>query len=178
MASLFSKKRKQHPPAPAPAPADSSESSTTVATSATDAIYVPTSTSRLAPTFTSLGIPAPLTKALSTLSIRTPSPVQLTTIPPILSGSSLIAIASTGSGKTLAFLLPILTRLALDPYGIYAVIMSPTRELAGQINDQVRLGMMGGLLLTPVLTLVLTLVLTDSATYWCCLTSPSYCCYC
>ena len=48
-----------------------------------------------------------------------------------------MALAATGSGKTAAFALPILQRLSNDPYGIYAVIISPTRELAKQIHQQV-----------------------------------------
>ena len=45
-------------------------------------------------------------------------------------------MAKTGSGKTLAFALPILQTLSADPYGVYAVILTPTRELAYQISDQ------------------------------------------
>ncbi len=89
-------------------------------------------------TFAALGVPAPLCKSLSALSIKSPSIVQQLTIPAILSGSSIIAISATGSGKTLAFLLPILTRLAIDPYGVYAIVLSPTRELAGQIEQQLK----------------------------------------
>ena len=49
-----------------------------------------------------------------------------------------MGIAKTGQGKTLAFAIPILQTLAVDPYGIYAVILTPTRELAGQIGDSFR----------------------------------------
>ena len=48
-----------------------------------------------------------------------------------------LALAATGSGKTAAFVLPILQNLQADPYGIYAVILTPTRELAKQIHQQV-----------------------------------------
>lgn len=44
--------------------------------------------------------------------------------------------AKTGSGKTVAFALPILQKLLVDPYGIFAVVLTPTRELAFQISDQ------------------------------------------
>lgn len=47
-----------------------------------------------------------------------------------------IGAAKTGSGKTLAFALPILQQLCEDPYGIFALILTPTRELAFQIADQ------------------------------------------
>lgn len=48
----------------------------------------------------------------------------------------MIGAAKTGSGKTLAFALPILQQLCEDPYGIFALILTPTRELAFQIADQ------------------------------------------
>lgn len=67
-----------------------------------------------------------------------PTPVQLNCIPPILEGRDCIGCAKTGSGKTLAFALPILQTLCEDPYGIYALIITPTRELAFQIADQFR----------------------------------------
>lgn len=57
-------------------------------------------------------------------------------IPEILKGKDCIGAAKTGSGKTLAFALPILQTLCQDPYGIFALILTPTRELAYQIGDQ------------------------------------------
>ena len=45
----------------------------------------------------------------------------------------------TGSGKTLAFALPVVQTLSVDPYGIYALVLTPTRELAIQIADQFRI---------------------------------------
>lgn len=59
-------------------------------------------------------------------------------IPKILNGENCIGVSQTGSGKTLAFALPILQKLAEDPYGIFALILTPTRELAVQIADQFR----------------------------------------
>lgn len=56
----------------------------------------------------------------------------------MLPGRDCIGCAKTGSGKTAAFTLPILQRLSEDPYGIYALILTPTRELAFQIGDQVQ----------------------------------------
>lgn len=53
-----------------------------------------------------------------------------------LTGKDCIGCAKTGSGKTAAFALPILHRLSEDPYGIFALILTPTRELAFQIGDQ------------------------------------------
>lgn len=51
-------------------------------------------------------------------------------------GKDCIGCAKTGSGKTAAFALPILHRLSEDPYGIFALVLTPTRELAFQIGDQ------------------------------------------
>jgi len=50
-------------------------------------------------------------------------------------GEDCIGCAKTGSGKTLAFALPILQRLCEDPYGIFALVLTPTRELAFQVNN-------------------------------------------
>ncbi|XP_043223272.1 probable ATP-dependent RNA helicase DDX49 isoform X1 [Amphibalanus amphitrite] len=76
---------------------------------------------------------------LNTLGLKTPTDVQLKTIPKILEGYDCIACAKTGSGKTLAFALPILEKLSQDPFGIFALVLTPTRELALQIADQFRL---------------------------------------
>uniref|UniRef100_A0A131YML0 RNA helicase n=1 Tax=Rhipicephalus appendiculatus TaxID=34631 RepID=A0A131YML0_RHIAP len=73
---------------------------------------------------------------LETLGINKPSPIQENCIPAILNGKDCIGCAKTGSGKTLAFALPILQKLFEDPYGIFALILTPTRELAFQICDQ------------------------------------------
>lgn len=70
------------------------------------------------------------------LGIKEPTPVQANCIPAILDGQDCVGAAKTGSGKTLAFALPILQTLSDDPYGIYALVLTPTRELAYQIADQ------------------------------------------
>lgn len=65
-----------------------------------------------------------------------PSPVQAQAIPPALAGSDVVATAPTGTGKTLAFVLPMLEALsAKKGTGVRAVVLSPTRELAIQINE-------------------------------------------
>jgi ATP-dependent RNA helicase DDX49/DBP8 len=51
---------------------------------------------------------------------------------------NVLGTAQTGSGKTAAFALPILQRLAEEPFGVFALVLTPTRELAFQINDQFR----------------------------------------
>lgn len=67
-----------------------------------------------------------------------PTPIQSKCIPEILNGMDCIGCAKTGSGKTLAFALPILEKLSEEPYGIFALVLTPTRELAFQIGEQFR----------------------------------------
>ncbi|CAG5053983.1 unnamed protein product [Parnassius apollo] len=86
--------------------------------------------------FAELGVKTWLIKQLFTLGIRTPTPIQKGCIPNILAGDDCIGAAKTGSGKTFAFALPILQHLAEDPYGIFALVLTPTHELAYQIADQ------------------------------------------
>ncbi|KAI9137726.1 P-loop containing nucleoside triphosphate hydrolase protein [Paraphysoderma sedebokerense] len=88
--------------------------------------------------FSSLGISSWLIEALQSLSISSPSEIQRECIRPILDGKNVIGSAQTGSGKTLAFGLPILQKLSEDPYGVFAIILTPTRELAFQIAEQLR----------------------------------------
>ena len=66
-------------------------------------------------------------ETLSGLSIFKPTPVQAACIPPILRGQDVSAAARTGSGKTAAFALPILKKLSEDPFGVYALVLTPTR---------------------------------------------------
>ncbi|GAA5973702.1 hypothetical protein JCM11641_005088 [Rhodosporidiobolus odoratus] len=101
------------------------------------------STSTLEPpptrsTWESLGVEPFLINALKAMAIRTPTGVQAACIPPILQGADCIGSAQTGSGKTIAFALPILQALARDPYGFFAIVLTPTRELAFQISEQFR----------------------------------------
>ncbi|XP_059061046.1 probable ATP-dependent RNA helicase Dbp45A [Achroia grisella] len=86
--------------------------------------------------FPELGIKPWLIKQLHTLGIRTPTPIQKGCLSQILSGNDCIGAAKTGSGKTFAFALPVLQHLAEDPYGIFALVLTPTHELAYQIADQ------------------------------------------
>ena len=89
--------------------------------------------------FEDLGLAEPLVKTCRELGFRKPTPVQRTIIPFLVRerSSHVMALASTGSGKTASFVLPIVHHLAPDPFGIYAVILTPTRELAKQIHQQV-----------------------------------------
>lgn len=78
-------------------------------------------------TFIELGLAPQLIVALRTISIRTPTDIQAATFEPMLRGRDVIGCAKTGSGKTMAFALPILQRIARDPFGIFAVVLTPTR---------------------------------------------------
>ena len=57
-----------------------------------------------------------------------PTPVQRGCIPAILGGRDCLGTAHTGSGKTAAFALPILQALAAEPYGVFALVLTPTRQ--------------------------------------------------
>jgi len=86
--------------------------------------------------FSSLGLNADLLRGARELGFTRPTPIQLEAIPPAVAGHDILACAMTGSGKTAAFLLPILNRLAGKPRGTTrALVITPTRELAGQIEE-------------------------------------------
>jgi ATP-dependent RNA helicase RhlE len=88
--------------------------------------------------FTKLGLSVPLVRAALEEGYTEPSPVQTEVIPHALSGRDVLACAQTGTGKTAAFVLPILQGLSDQPAaGIRALILTPTRELAGQIGERI-----------------------------------------
>jgi ATP-dependent RNA helicase RhlE len=93
--------------------------------------------------FSGLELAQPLLRAISDEGYTTPSPIQEKSIPALLKGKDLLGVAQTGTGKTAAFALPLLHRLAASgekslPRRPRALILAPTRELAGQINDSLR----------------------------------------
>uniref|UniRef100_H2Y6I0 RNA helicase n=1 Tax=Ciona savignyi TaxID=51511 RepID=H2Y6I0_CIOSA len=73
---------------------------------------------------------------LGSLGFNKPTPIQYNCIPPILKGKDCFGCSKTGSGKTAAFALPVLQKLSEDPYGVFCLVLTPTRELAYQIADQ------------------------------------------
>ncbi|MQT11744.1 DEAD/DEAH box helicase [Segnochrobactrum spirostomi] len=90
--------------------------------------------------FQDLGLAEPILKALAEEGYDAPTPIQADAIPPVLAGRDLLGIAQTGTGKTAAFALPILHHLAqhtrpVGRRGCRVLVLSPTRELAGQIQD-------------------------------------------
>jgi ATP-dependent RNA helicase DDX49/DBP8 len=78
-------------------------------------------------TFESLGLSKPLIAALASINIKKPTEIQSACLGPIMAGRDCIGGAKTGSGKTLAFALPIVERIARDPFGVWAVVLTPTR---------------------------------------------------
>ncbi|KAG1820246.1 DEAD-domain-containing protein [Suillus subaureus] len=92
-----------------------------------------------------MGVAPPLAAALARMSIRTSTEIQAACIPPLLAGRDCIGNAKTGSGKTIAFAIPILQKLSEDPYGIFALVLTPTRELAFQISEQFASVVVGGM---------------------------------
>ncbi|XP_050392531.2 probable ATP-dependent RNA helicase DDX47 [Patella vulgata] len=88
-------------------------------------------------TFKSLGIVDVLCDACEQLKWKTPTKIQREAIPVALTGKDIIGLAETGSGKTGAFALPILQALLDSPQRLFALMLTPTRELAFQISEQV-----------------------------------------
>ena len=97
-------------------------------------------------TFDELGLDPAILQAVHEQGYQNPTPIQEQAIPAVLSGKDLLAGAQTGTGKTAAFTLPMLTRLAkgtaptnkFGGRGIRALVMTPTRELAAQVEESVR----------------------------------------
>ena len=88
--------------------------------------------------FAALGLPAPILKGVRAAGYAEPTPIQRKAIPIILSGRDLIGAAQTGTGKTAAFVLPILTRLLEGPRRLRSLVLTPTRELAAQVETNAR----------------------------------------
>jgi superfamily II DNA/RNA helicase len=89
-------------------------------------------------TFDELGLDYDLLDGLDVMGFKHPTPIQEKAIPVILDGKDLIACAQTGTGKTAAFVLPIIDRiLNADHRHLNTLILTPTRELAQQIDQQV-----------------------------------------
>lgn len=86
--------------------------------------------------FKELGLCDWLLASTAAMGFRRPTDIQKACIPAILDGRNVMGCAETGSGKTAAFALPVLHHLSSDPYGIFAVVLTPTRELAIQIAEQ------------------------------------------
>ena len=96
--------------------------------------------------FTKLGLSAPLLRAIAEQGYVHPTPIQEQAIPMVLEGRDLMAGAQTGTGKTASFVLPLLQRLSIHAststspakHPVRALILTPTRELAVQVEESVR----------------------------------------
>ena len=101
--------------------------------------------------FSSLGLSEPLVRACADSGYSIPTPIQTEAIPAVLAGGDLLAGAQTGTGKTAGFVLPILERLSAHPFvpvaqakgraavrPVRSLILTPTRELAAQVEQSVR----------------------------------------
>ena len=93
--------------------------------------------------FSDLGLAEPILRALATKGYTDPTPIQRQAIPALMEGRDLLGIAQTGTGKTAAFALPSLHRLAANaaprkPASCRMLVLSPTRELAAQIADNMK----------------------------------------
>lgn len=86
------------------------------------ALQIPTS-------FATLGVSPWLVASLSAMQVKRPTAIQAACIPQIMRGADCLGGSRTGSGKTLAFAVPILQQWAVDPRGIYALILTPTRSV-------------------------------------------------
>ncbi len=97
-------------------------------------------------TFDELNLAPAIMKAVREQGYETPTPIQAQAIPAVLAGQDLLAGAQTGTGKTAAFVLPLLDRLARETApknkfggkGLRALVLTPTRELAVQVEESVR----------------------------------------
>lgn len=99
-------------------------------------VSVPTAPS--GPSFAQLPLSEAMQANLQTLGYLTMTPIQAASLPLALAGKDLIAQAKTGSGKTVAFGLPLLTRLNPRFFGVQALVLCPTRELADQVTTEIR----------------------------------------
>jgi ATP-dependent RNA helicase RhlE len=94
--------------------------------------------------FADLGLAEPILRAVREQGYETPTPIQQQAIPMVLSGGDLLAGAQTGTGKTAGFTLPLLHRLMAKPpvagtkRVVRALVLTPTRELAAQVEENVR----------------------------------------
>jgi len=96
--------------------------------------------------FSSLGLSEEIVRAVTEQGYTTPTPIQMQAVPAVLAGGDLLAGAQTGTGKTAGFTLPLLQRLSSvervkinGHVPIRALILTPTRELAAQVEESVRL---------------------------------------
>jgi len=91
-----------------------------------------------APSFSELGLSAPILQSVQEAGYETPSPIQAQSIAPLLEGRDLLGQAQTGTGKTAAFSLPLLSRLDTQTKAPQMLVLAPTRELAIQVAEAIQ----------------------------------------
>ena len=117
-------------PTPTPTPSGTSTSSTDDAGA--------NGTDQASKSFDDLGLTAALLRAVHAAGYEEPTPIQAAAIPPALAGRDVLGCAQTGTGKTAAFSLPLIQRLNasdVEEATLRALVLTPTRELASQINE-------------------------------------------
>ena len=88
--------------------------------------------------FSKLGLANWIVQTCTKLGMNYPTDIQAMCIPDVLAGKNLAGNARTGSGKTACYSMPILHHLSKDPYGVFALILVPVRELAFQVTENFR----------------------------------------
>ena len=105
-------------------------------------LFEPLTNENFMTAFKELGLNGRLVRNIEAKGYKTPTPVQESAIPLVLNGNDVMASAQTGTGKTAAFTLPILHRLSGSerpaPKSVHCLILTPTRELAAQVADNIR----------------------------------------
>lgn len=102
-------------------------------------------------TFTELGLGQPVLQAIANMGFEEPTPIQMQTIPVALAGGDLIGQAQTGTGKTAAYGIPMVERIAVEAEQIQGIVITPTRELAVQVAEELnRIGQFKGIRTLPI----------------------------
>ena len=101
--------------------------------------------------FSEMGLDPDILKAISGMGFEEPTPIQMQTIPVLLTGKDLMGQAQTGTGKTAAFGIPIIERIDKKDPLVQAIILAPTRELAIQVAEEMnKLGRFKGVQSVPI----------------------------
>ena len=87
-------------------------------------------------TFESFKLNAKIMQAVKEAGFREPSPIQAQAIPVVMAGRDIVAQAQTGTGKTAAFSLPTLSTIDANSGNVEILVITPTRELATQVSDE------------------------------------------
>ncbi len=102
-------------------------------------------------TFSDLGLSDEIIRSVSTMGFEEATPIQQETIPLAMQGRDIIGQAQTGTGKTAAFGIPLLEKLAIDSERIQGIVLTPTRELAVQVAEELnKLGQFKGIHTLPI----------------------------